>query len=113
MWRVGKQNQKGMMNRGLMIAAIDVLTLVLVVSLLGFFAIRYGSKGSGEKSWVKIEASLPDDAAFLHNPPKTTMHAIIIRGNRIELWPLIGRKIKEEGKLTAVQDNPNSRSLPG
>lgn len=85
--------------KGLLIAAIDVLTLILVVMLLGFFAIRYGSAGSGEKSWVDIKSSLPDDSAFLRNPPATIINAIVIRGNTIEVWPFVGRVMIEEGKL--------------
>mgnify|MGYP005816295411 CR=1 FL=1 len=97
--------------KGLLVAAIDVLTLVLIVLLLGFFAIRYGSKGAGEQGWVNVDSRAPNDSAFLRDPPQGMINAIIIRSGSIEMWPVVGKRIEEKGKLVFRSPEEMARNI--
>jgi len=90
------------MMRGLLIAAIDVLTLLLIVTLLGFFAIQYGKKGSGEKNWIQAGVNMPNDAAFINEAAQISLTAIVLKGNTIGMIPVIDGKVNKEGKKILV-----------
>ena len=72
-------------NRDIFIAALDLLLIIIITLLIGFFAVRFAAqKGVGEESYFPVTlAKVADElGAVTQNKP---YYAIIINENLIEV----------------------------
>lgn len=86
------------------IAAIDLLFLLLIILLLGLFAIRYdANKGTGELYSQPIKTILPDNANYMKNPHQL-FYAVIIYENKISLLKIVGQKVIEKNEFDSIEN---------
>jgi len=68
----------------LAIPAIDILLLLLIMLLLGLFAIRYdANKGIGNKSFIPINILISADSKLIKKLDTPEFFAIILNGQQI------------------------------
>ena len=87
----------------LFVPAIDLCLLIIVVLLLSVFAVRYSTKGTGEKAFARIDSVVPNTEAYLKTPQPPFV-AIIIKDNSIDVCLIVGKKREELHSYGSLDD---------
>ena len=91
------------MKNELFVPAIDLCLLIIVVLLLSVFAVRYSTKGTGEKAFARIDSVAPNTEAYL-KAPQPPFVAIIIKDNSIDACLIVGQRKEQFHSYGSLND---------